>query len=117
MSQPIFKVRISGFKDYVAMDRVDAEGNILDTPIYITKKTPVEIHTGKPSAEQPPSPSHYDDFNDKWLISLGEDGNLYLKWLCGFSGGSQATKIPAEDLLDFKYGRVRQPDGTLKHIQ
>lgn len=101
------KIRTSHYKDYVAVDVVE-DNKVLATPIYITPKTPVEIHTGKPSSERCDYPYLYDDFNDKWLITMNKEGQLYLKWLNGIRGEvGQETKISPSDLLDFKYGRVK----------
>src|SRR3990172_6118819 len=101
-----FKVRVSGYKDYIAMDILNKSGKILATPIYMNNGHVLEIHTGRPSSERCDFPYDYDDFNDKWQIEM-KDGELFLTWLNGPCHKPTAMKMNPHDLFDFKYGRIR----------
>jgi hypothetical protein len=91
------KVRVSGYGDYVAVDVVDVEGRIIETPVYVTNKTPVLLRTSKPDSERLDS-----EFFDEWELSLSV-GKLYIRWINGIIGNkSIKQEINPNELLCLK---------------
>ena len=100
------KLRISGYKDYIAIDEVDKDGNILTTPLYIKNGQQLELHTPIPSSEQIEFAKTYEDFHDKWLLKM-EKGELFMKWIDGpCFGTSPFSKILPQELLEWNFNKI-----------
>jgi hypothetical protein len=102
-----YKLRVSGYGDYIAVDKVDDKGNILETPIYLQRGKELKIKTGKPNNERPKGACTSDEFFDKWTLKLEEDNTVFLRWDNGILGVKpEFTEIRPSELLDFKYATI-----------
>jgi hypothetical protein len=61
------EVRVSSYGDYIALDLLDKEGKIIETPFYIKEGKSVEVHWATPSSERVFNPCDYDDFFERWI--------------------------------------------------
>ena len=103
----IQKVRVSSYKDYIALDIMDKEQKILATPFYIKNGTEVEVHWAKPSNERPDNPCGLDDWYDRYMFRMKE-GKLFTAWLNGPCFTPNYTEESPQDLIGWRFQFARR---------
>lgn len=99
----IQKLRISSYKDYIAIDFTNEDGLIKNTPFYIGKNKKVEVHWAIPSNERTDYPTTYDEWWERYMFKF--DGEkLECKWLNGPKGNqSTYSEVKLEELIDWRF--------------
>ena len=101
-------IRNSSYGDYIAVDLVGEDGNILSTPFYIKNKKEIEVWWAWPSSERTAYPVTTDDWYEKYLFKY-ENKKLFVKWLNGpCFGNSTFTEVIPEDLPDWNFQYARK---------
>lgn len=101
-------VRNSHYKDYIALDFVNEDNTIANTPFYISNKQNIEVHWATPSNERPDNPSEYDDWFERYMFKM-EDGKLSVAWLNGpCFGEPDFTEVKPNELIDWRFQYARK---------